>query len=150
MNLGGYAVKMYRVADAVTAGDLWLYDERTGVAVLGDVVTLPVPFLDTACPDGWQAALRSVSDTPFEIAIPGHGAPMDRAQFELYRDSFGAFLRCASSDGPAQACASQWVESVGPLLEAGASDKPRALRMAEYYVGLLRENGGRSKYCDAE
>lgn len=147
MELGGRPLQFYRVADAVTAADAWLYDEVSRVAVLGDLVTLPAPFLDTACPNGWMDALEAVTSVPFETAIPGHGRPMGRAQFETYRSSFGSFLRCVSSDSPAQACASQWAESVEPLLEDGDGDKSRALRMAEYYVDLLRANGGRSEYC---
>ena len=35
---------------AVTAGDVWVFDPKTRVLAAGDLVTLPVPFLDTACP----------------------------------------------------------------------------------------------------
>ena len=38
---------------ATRCGDrrrLWLYDEATSVAVIGDLVTLPAPFFETACP----------------------------------------------------------------------------------------------------
>ena len=149
MDLGGRRIQVHRVADAVTAGDLWLYDEGTRVLVLGDLVTLPAPFLDTACPAGWQAALRSVSDLPFEVAIPGHGLPMNRSQLELYRGAFETFIGCTGSTRPAAECATQWADSVAPLLEDAAAERPRAQRLAEYYVGMLRGNGGRSEHCAA-
>lgn len=77
MTLGGRPLRINLARDAATAGDVWLYDEKTRVAVLGDLVTLPAPFLDTACPEGWKVALRQVADTPFEMAIPGHWWPAD-------------------------------------------------------------------------
>jgi hypothetical protein len=65
-----------RVAeDAVTDADIWIYDEAARVAVLGDLVTLPAPFFETACPARWQEALDAVWATPFTLAVPGHGAP---------------------------------------------------------------------------
>jgi len=150
LTIGGREFDLRLARAAVTAGDVWLYDQASRVAVLGDLVTLPVPFLDTACPAGWQAARREVSVTPFEVAIPGHGAPMTRARFELYRNSFGAFLDCAKSDSAAEVCVAQWTESVGPLLEGGEGDRQRAERMTGYYAGLLREYGDRSPHCAAE
>jgi glyoxylase-like metal-dependent hydrolase (beta-lactamase superfamily II) len=90
--IGGRRLDLHLARDAATAGDVWLYDEATRVAVLGDLVTLPAPFLDTACPAGWIAALAELGATPFEVAIPGHGPPLSRAQVERYRDAFAAFL----------------------------------------------------------
>jgi glyoxylase-like metal-dependent hydrolase (beta-lactamase superfamily II) len=138
LNLGGRVLQVHFVPDAVTAGDLWLYDETTRVAVLGDLVTLPAPFLDTACPDGWQAALKQVAAVPFAVAIPGHGAPLSRDEFERYQNAFAAFVDCARSAQTAGACATSWAEAVRPLLAADPLEQQRATGMAEYYVGLLR------------
>jgi len=33
--------------------------------IAGDLVTLPVPFLDTACPNGWRKALDTLDDQRF-------------------------------------------------------------------------------------
>lgn len=148
MTIGGRALGIHLAPDAVTAGDVWLYDEATRIAVLGDLVTLPAPFLDTACPSGWSDALRDVLEAPFEMAIPGHGAPMTRAQVEHYRVAFDAFIACSGSTRPAGECGTLWANSVEALLADVAADKPRAQRLAEYYVGVLRANGGRSPYCE--
>ena len=149
MEFGGRSLQVHRVADAVTAGDVWLYDAASRVVVLGDLVTLPAPFLDTACPAGWQVALREAGAVPFELAVPGHGAPMNRLQFEQYRDAFESFLECTGSPRTADDCATQWADSVESLLEDGATGKSHARRLAGYYVELLRANGGRSPYCTA-
>lgn len=149
MAIGGRTFDVHLAADAVTAADVWLYDATSRIAVLGDLVTLPAPFLDTACPDGWKTALADVGAVPFEVAIPGHGAPMTRAQFEHYRRAFEAFLACSASARPERECGAQWAESIEPLLPDAASEMASARQFAEYYAGLLRTHGGRSAHCAA-
>ena len=58
LDLAGRKLAVRVAADAVTDADLWLYDEATGVAVIGDLVTLPAPFFESACPAGWQSGAR--------------------------------------------------------------------------------------------
>jgi glyoxylase-like metal-dependent hydrolase (beta-lactamase superfamily II) len=149
VDIGGRPLQARLARHAVTAGDVWLYDEASRVVVLGDLVTLPAPFLDTACPDGWRAALEAVAAVPFEVAIPGHGSPMTRTQFALYQRAFGTFIDCANSARPARECATQWADAIESLLEGAAGAKPGAAGLAGYYVDLLRANGGRSEYCGA-
>ena len=60
MTIAGRPLDVRVAANAVTDADLWLYDAATGVAVIGDLVTLPAPFFETACPARWQAALDEV------------------------------------------------------------------------------------------
>jgi glyoxylase-like metal-dependent hydrolase (beta-lactamase superfamily II) len=148
-NLGGRTLRLSLARDAATAGDIWIYDPQSRVVVLGDLVTLPAPFLDTACPEGWQHALQLVAATPFTTAIPGHGAPLTRTGFQLYRDAFEAFIACSKSVRSPDECASNWTSSVGSLLADDPLDEQRARGMAAYYVGMLRANGGRSKYCES-
>lgn len=136
-----------RVTDgAVSEADLWLYDPRTRVAVLGDLVTFPSPFFESACPDAWRAELDAVWATPFRIAIPGHGEPMSRDEFNLYRTAFGAFIDCVNSETEAGQCADGWVRGVAHFL-ADDSARTDARAYASYYVGFLRENGGTSPDC---
>lgn len=131
---------------AVTDADLWLYDRRTRVAVIGDLVTFPAPFFETACPERWRAALDDVWATPFRTVIPGHGEPMTRAQFGAWRAAYGAFIDCVGSDAEASQCATAWSQGVAEFL---TDDRARnaAPQMATYYVGYLRENGGKSPDC---
>src|SRR6185437_1420506 len=70
------------VRNAATPGDVYLLDPASGVLASGDLVTLPVPFLDTACPQGWRRALDTLHTVQFELIVPGHGAPMRREEFE--------------------------------------------------------------------
>jgi glyoxylase-like metal-dependent hydrolase (beta-lactamase superfamily II) len=135
---------------AVTDADVWLYDPASGVAVIGDLVTLPAPFFETACPAQWRAALDEVWATPFVTAIPGHGRPMDRAAFDTYRRAFNGFMDCVEGETAAAQCAASWAEGVAPLTGSDERMRRMATEYAEYYVGMLRENGGKSAECLAE
>jgi glyoxylase-like metal-dependent hydrolase (beta-lactamase superfamily II) len=147
MTIGGRPLRLDLAPDAATAGDVWVYDRRSRVAAVGDLVTLPAPFLDTACPDGWRAALARIATTPFRIVIPGHGAPMTRTRFALYRAAFDSFIDCARSTAPRGQCAANWAGMVQPLLGTDPLASRQARGMAGYYVDLLRANHGNSPSC---
>jgi glyoxylase-like metal-dependent hydrolase (beta-lactamase superfamily II) len=150
IKIGGRKFELHLVRNAVTAGDLWLYEPRARVAVLGDLVTLPAPFLDTACPQGWLEALQAIERTDFKTAIPGHGEPLSRSQLATYRSALNGFIDCAASTQPAATCASQWLAAIGPLLPEPAGEAARAHGLASHYVDLLRANDGRSAHCEAD
>jgi glyoxylase-like metal-dependent hydrolase (beta-lactamase superfamily II) len=144
-NFAGRRLDIHVSNGAVTDADIWLYDRRTRVAVLGDLVTFPSPFFESACPEAWRAELDAVWRTPFRIAIPGHGAPMTRDQFNTYRMAYGAFVDCVKSDAEAAQCVVAWADGVASLGAVG--DIAPAREYAEYYVGYLRDNGGKGRTC---
>jgi glyoxylase-like metal-dependent hydrolase (beta-lactamase superfamily II) len=149
MTLGGRMLNINLARNAATSGDLWVYDDKTRIAALGDLVTLPAPFLETACPDGWKVALAKVAATSFETAIPGHGDPMTLSQFLLYQRAFDTFIDCSASAAPKEECATRWTNLIQALIGPYPADEQRVQRTAEYYVGMLRANGGRSEYCES-
>ena len=146
MTLAGRPLSVRVASDAVTDGDIWIYDEKTGVAVIGDLVTLPAPFFESACPGKWMMALDEVRATPFRMAVPGHGPVMTRADFDTYRRAFGNFRSCVGTDSPAATCAAGWTKDVATLLHTDA-DRKQASEYATYYVDFLRKNGGASPDC---
>jgi glyoxylase-like metal-dependent hydrolase (beta-lactamase superfamily II) len=135
MTIAGRPLSVRVATDAVN-GDLWLYDETTAVAVIGDLVTLPAPFFETACPARWQDALDEVWATAFRLAVPGHGPPMSRAEFDTYRRAFGGFRACVGSENPASACAASWTKELETLLTT-EGDRREATEYASYYVDFL-------------
>jgi len=145
--LAGRELRIELVEKAVTAGDLYLFDAETSTLVAGDLVTLPVPFLDTACPANWRAALDRLAKEPFVRLVPGHGPVLDRAGFERYRQAFGGLLACAASGAPVAACAAAWTGDMGPLLEG--SDPAFVRSLLDYYVGqVLRAGAERdARFC---
>lgn len=144
--LAGRTFAAHVAANAVTDADLWLFDQATGVAVIGDLVTLPAPFFETACPARWQGALDEVWATPFRIAVPGHGEPMTRTDFDVYRLAFANFRGCVGTAGTAATCAAGWTKNVAPFLKTDA-DRRQATEYATYYVDFLRKGGGASSDC---
>src|SRR5205085_9367192 len=115
--IAGRKLFVHLESHAVTAGDVWVLDPTTDVLAAGDLVTLPVPFLDTACPEGWKAALDNLSHAGFKILVPGHGAPMQRDAFETYRHAYGNLLTCAAAREKASGeCADGWAREARTLI----------------------------------
>ena len=150
MQLAGRPLDVHVTDKAVSDADVWLFDKATRVAVIGDLVTVPVPYFETACPERWRASLDEVWATPFETAIPGHGRPMTRAQFDSYRQAYGAFVSCVQSSAAPAQCSSGWVEGIGALIGDDPDRRKAIAANADYYVGYLRSNGGKAPDCAAK
>ena len=129
----GHDLYIGTTKNAVTAADLWVFDETSGVIAAGDLVTLPAPFLDTACPANWAASLDEIAKHDFAMVVPGHGSPMTRRQFLTYRDAFKALLACK---GAKEGCINDWVRAAGPLMPGHDEKFTRSLM--SYYVDVLR------------
>ena len=143
-DLAGRKLAVNLAPNAATAGDVWIYDAKTKIVASGDLVTLPAPFLDTACPTGWSKALARIDATPFKTLIPGHGIAMTHAGFTAYHKAFDALVACSATTHNARECAAGWAHSVKDLL--GGS--PPAIGMTAYYVtSILRAPGGKSASC---
>jgi len=111
---------------------VWLFDPASGVLASGDLVTLPVPFLDTACPQGWRKALDDLDGVKFTKLVPGHGEPMDRAQFRTYKRAYANLLSCAASPQDKSACIDGWLHDTGDLVPA--TDRKFAHALLDYYM----------------
>jgi glyoxylase-like metal-dependent hydrolase (beta-lactamase superfamily II) len=132
---------------AASDGDLWILDRASGVLAVGDLVTLPVPFLDTACPAQWRAALAQVDALPFERLVPGHGPVMDRMTWRRWRAGFDALLDCAAGDAPARSCSARWIEDLGPLLAPPGHAVAHGM-IGHYFAQRLRA-ADRDRFCNA-
>jgi glyoxylase-like metal-dependent hydrolase (beta-lactamase superfamily II) len=132
---------------AVTAADLWVWDATSHVLAAGDLVTLPAPFLDTACAPGWRAALSRLDQVPFELLVPGHGAPMRRADFVNWRRAFDGLLDCAAGPDGDDRCAEGWIAALGELLPA--AQRAQARGMVKYYLAehLRAAPALRDRFC---
>jgi glyoxylase-like metal-dependent hydrolase (beta-lactamase superfamily II) len=147
MRIAGRRLRVNIAPFAATESDVWLYDPAAGLVVAGDLVVSEIPFLDTACPEGWRRALDAIAATPFETLIPGHGAPMDRAAFLAWRTAFVNFIDCGASARPKEECIAGWrrdaARFIGPGREALID------QMAGYYLDsrLRAAPGERDRYC---
>ncbi len=132
LRIAGKEFVVHFAPHAATAGDVWLFDPASHIVASGDLVTLPVPFLDTACPAGWKAALDEVARADFKVLVPGHGAPMHRAQFETYRRAFDNLVACAASSKTKAACSDGWLADAKPLL--ADADPHFVASLLDYYI----------------
>ena len=133
--IAGRKLELHLESRAVTAGDVWIYDPSTRVLVAGDLVTLPAPFLDTACPAGWQAALGRLAEVDWELLVPGHGRVFRRQDFDTYRRAFDRLLACAASTRPSAECVDGWFADGGELV--ATNDPGVGRELVAYYVGQV-------------
>jgi glyoxylase-like metal-dependent hydrolase (beta-lactamase superfamily II) len=147
--LSDRTLELHLAPRAVTEGDVWIWDAGTKTLVAGDLVVLPAPFFDTACAEGWRRALTAIADVPFETLIPGHGRPMGRAEFDLYRTAFDRLVDCAESSRPRQDCVGGWQRDAADLLPTG-QDRKDAQMLLDYYVdAILRSAEKKTEFCGA-
>jgi glyoxylase-like metal-dependent hydrolase (beta-lactamase superfamily II) len=130
--IAGRPLELRFESHAVTAGDVWVFDPKTKVAVAGDLITLPAPFLDTACAKRWRSSLAALEATDFTVVVPGHGPVLSRAEFETYRKGFDSLLACGVSDRPKKECIDGWLADAGTLIARG--ELGLATGLVDYYV----------------
>lgn len=148
--IAGRRFELHVAPRAATEADLWLVAPDEGVVVVGDLVVAPSPFFDTGCEEGWTRALAAIDAAEWTTLIPGHGAPMTRADFARWRTAFGIWLDCARSDKPVAACTDGWMEDARGFYTEAEADSVRQLQ--DYYVSeVLRAPAERRvDYCRAE
>lgn len=125
------------VERGVSGGDLWVLDRASGTLVVGDFVTLPVPFFDTACAELWRDALARLGELPYTRVVPGHGPVMEAETFRRYVRAFGRLVDCSAGESTVAACAARWAEDLGPLLPEGSRRGAEAM-LGHYFEAVLR------------
>ena len=147
MTIAGRTFDVRVAPFAASEADLWLYDPKSKVAVVGDLVVDIVPFMDTACPDGWAKALDDIARVPFQTIIPGHGAPMDRADFLQWRAAYWNLLNCGRSKADKAVCVAGWKKDAAKFIDEAHRDY--AGLAADYYIDsrLRSSPEEQQKYC---
>jgi glyoxylase-like metal-dependent hydrolase (beta-lactamase superfamily II) len=145
--LGKRKLELRLAPRAATEGDIWIYDPATRTLVAGDLVVIPAPFFDTACADGWRRALDEIARVPFATLIPGHGARMGRADFELYRTAYGKLVDCAQGKAAKSVCIEGWLSDAAKFLPA-EQDRTEARELLDYYLdNILRSPAKTKEFC---
>lgn len=145
--VAGRTLDIHLAKLAATEGDVWLYDRKSRTVIAGDLVVGLVPFMDTACPDGWRQALGDIAKVPFTTLIPGHGEPMSRADFEAWRTAYDNFVDCGHSTRPSKECVEGWSRDAAKFIDAAHKDYAKGA--AAYYLQTrLRSSPEEQKrYC---
>lgn len=149
LDLGGRRLELRLARRAATEGDVWIYDPATRTLVAGDLVVLPAPFFDTACAQGWKAALEEIAKVPFSTLIPGHGDPMSRAEFGAYRRAFDRLADCAEGSATKEACIDGWLRDAWQFLRADEDRKGARALLGYYFPEVLRSPEKKKEYCGA-
>ncbi len=149
LTIAGRALQVHLETRAVTAGDVWVFDAKTRVLLAGDLVTLPAPFFESACPARWRASLATLEKVRFDWLVPGHGAPMHKRQFAAYRRAFSNLNDCAAGTAKKNTCIDGWISDASMLIES--KDVSYARTLIDYYLeNYLRHPSERiRKFCDA-
>jgi len=103
------------------------------VLLAGDLVTLPAPFFESACPARWRASLAHLEKAPFDRLVPGHGAPMRRPEFTAYRKAFSNLLDCAAGDAAKNDCIDGWLNDASALIHS-SRDASYTRTLVGYYL----------------
>ena len=147
MTIAGRVLDVHVAKFAATEGDVWLYDPKTRTAIVGDLVVDIVPFMDTACPDGWSKALGEVAAVPFTKLVPGHGPMMTRGDFAAWRTAYDRFVACGHSSLEKSVCVDGWLRDAARFIDAEHQKYVR--EAAEYYLTtrLRSSPAEQQKYC---
>ena len=147
MTIAGRPLDVHVAPFAVSEADIWLYDPEAKLAIVGDLVVDIVPFMDTACPDGWARALAEVEKTPFETLIPGHGPVMTRADFLQWKTAYDNLLACGRSSADKADCVGGWERDAAKFIPA--SHRQYVKEAADYYITtrLRSSPEEQQRYC---
>jgi glyoxylase-like metal-dependent hydrolase (beta-lactamase superfamily II) len=132
MTIAGRSLDVHLAKFAATEGDVWIYDPSSRTAIVGDLVVGLVPFMDTACPDGWSRALAEIAAVPFRTLIPGHGEPMSRAEFLAWRKAYDNFVGCGHSNADKKQCIDGWEHDASKFIDDAHRNYVR--QAAAYYI----------------
>ncbi len=148
-SIAGRELQLHLESHAVTAGDVWVFDPETHVLLAGDLVTLPAPFFESACPAGWRTALSHLEKQPFNWLVPGHGAPMHKREFTAYRKAFSDLLDCAAGREKKFICINRWIDDAAVLIPSEEVSYARTL-IGYYLDNYLRHPTQRvRRFCTA-
>lgn len=147
MTIAGRSLDVHITRFAATEADIWIYVPEEKLAIVGDLVVDIVPFMDTACPEGWQKALDDLASKPFVTLIPGHGVPMNRIQFLQWKGAFDNLVECGRSSRPKEECVAGWTRDAAPFIDA--EHQTYATEAAAYYLDtrLRSPPEEQQKYC---
>lgn len=132
LSIAGRTIDVRVAPFAVSEADIWLVIPEERMVVVGDLVVDIVPFMDTACVEGWSKALNDVSAVDFDTLIPGHGAPMSKVQFLGWKSAFDRLVECGRSETKVATCADGWLADAACFISA--DKKAYAKEAAAYYV----------------
>jgi glyoxylase-like metal-dependent hydrolase (beta-lactamase superfamily II) len=126
-----------------TPGDLVVFLPREGVAITGDLVVSPTPFVFDSHIRSWEQSLDSLRALGATTFIPGHGPVMrDHAYVDLVAEALYS-IRRQTEAAKRRGLALDSVRKIVDVADLGrrfaGDDKVRRLGWQNYFVGAAIE-----------
>jgi len=147
IDLGGREVQVKFLGRGNTAGDAVAYLPKEKIAIVGDLVVYPIPYIYDGYPSEWIRTLENLGQLNAETIVPGHGPVLhDNAYALLIRDLLKSALDQMNArlvqNGPAMSQSLDDVKSavdLAPFRErfAGA-DKDLAAAFDDMAANLVK------------
>jgi len=95
VKLGGVDIEIMHFGNAHTDGDTVVYFTNLRVVAVGDLFTRGVPEPDFSAGGslvGWSAVLSQILKIDFDVAVPGTGSKVTRADLEAFKSKLDAVV----------------------------------------------------------
>lgn len=87
VDVGDCEVQVKFLGRGNTAGDAVVYLPREKIAISGDLVVAPIPYIYDGYPTEWIQTLQNLGELDAGTIVPGHGPVLhDKSQIYLIRD----------------------------------------------------------------
>jgi glyoxylase-like metal-dependent hydrolase (beta-lactamase superfamily II) len=87
VDIGDREVQVKFLGRGNTAGDAVVYLPKEKIAIVGDLVVSPIPYIYDGYPTEWVQTMQNLSRLDADTIVPGHGAIMhDKTYIFLVRD----------------------------------------------------------------
>jgi len=87
VDLGNREVQIMFLGRGNTAGDAVVYLPKERIAIAGDLVVYPIPYIYDGYPVEWIHTLQNLTQLDADTIVPGHGPILhDKAYINLVRD----------------------------------------------------------------
>lgn len=87
IDVGNREVQVKFLGRGNTGGDAVVYLPKEKIAITGDLVVHPIPYIYDGYPTEWIQTLQNLAQLDADTIVPGHGAELhDQTQIYLIRD----------------------------------------------------------------
>jgi len=87
VDIGDREVQVKFLGRGNTAGDAVVYLPKEKIAIVGDLVVSPIPYIYDGYPTEWVQTMQNLSRLDADTIVPGHGAIMhDKTYILSVRD----------------------------------------------------------------
>ena len=132
---------------AASEADLWVYDRKTKVALVGDLVVDIVPFMDFGLPGRLGQGARRNRESAVRNADSRPWCADHRADFVQWKTAYNNMIACGRSSVDIAMCAAGWERDATKFIDA-ALRKEIGEAVERYITARLRSSPERQqKYC---